>query len=88
MAAIKDFAKSRVSGPEEWKVIREVYAETYPVRPLLNRIDQLEDALLSLLPGLVLDLRYAEPDDDRDAMQSRIDTVRDCFTDSGETEHG
>jgi hypothetical protein len=45
MAAFKDFSKSRVSGPEEWKVIRESYAETYPVRPLLNRIDELEAAL-------------------------------------------
>lgn len=45
MAAVKDFAKSRVSGPEEWKVIREAYAETYPVRPLLNHIDRLEAAI-------------------------------------------
>ena len=36
-------------------------------------------ALENLLPGLILDLRYAEPDDDRDAMQSRIKTVTDAL---------
>lgn len=83
MAKVKDFATVRVSGPEEWRVIREAYAETYPVRPLLNRIDELETALMSLLPGLILDLRYADADDDRDAMQSRIETVQECFTNGG-----
>lgn len=42
---------------------------------LLGEIERLRDALESLLPGLILDLRYADLDDDRDAMQSRIDTV-------------
>ena len=32
-------------------------------------------ALECLLPGLVLDLRYADDNDDKEAMQSRIDTV-------------
>lgn len=45
MAKVKDFATSRVSGPEEWKVIREAYAETYPVRPLLNHVDELKALL-------------------------------------------
>lgn len=42
---------------------------------MLGEIERLRDALESLLPGLILDLRYADLDDDRDAMQSRIDTV-------------
>lgn len=50
-----------------------------------HRIDVLETALQTLLPGLVLDLRYADADDDRDAMQSRIDTVTECFPASGGT---
>ena len=44
-----------------------------------TRLAQLEEALLSLLPGLEIDLRYADADDDTDAMRSRIKTVRDCF---------
>lgn len=32
-------------------------------------------ALECLLPGLILDLRYANEDDDKEAMQSRIETV-------------
>lgn len=37
--------------------------------------DQMRTALGTLLPGLVLDLRYADDDDDKDAMRSRIETV-------------
>lgn len=37
--------------------------------------DQMRTALETLLPGLVLDLRYADDDDDKDAMRSRIETV-------------
>lgn len=44
-----------------------------------ERIAQLEAALLSLLPGLVLDRRYADADDDTDAMESRIQTVQDAL---------
>jgi hypothetical protein len=43
------------------------------------RLDQLETALNYLLAGLVLDLRHADSDDDRDAMWCRIDTVFACF---------
>lgn len=42
--------------------------------------ESMREALGSLLPGLVLDLRYAEVDDDREAMQSRIDTVIEALT--------
>lgn len=45
MAKVSDFATVRVSGPEEWRVIRDAYAETYPVRPLLNHVDELREAL-------------------------------------------
>lgn len=37
---------------------------------------ELVEALLVLLPGLTLDLRYATDDDDKEAMRSRIETVR------------
>lgn len=40
-----------------------------------NAHDELVAALKILLPGLVLDLRYADDDDDKDAMRARIDTV-------------
>jgi hypothetical protein len=43
-------------------------------------IERLVTALNDLLPGLVLDLRYAEPDDDKEAMQSRITTVTEALT--------
>lgn len=46
---------------------------------LQSKLDTLREALDCLLPGLVLDLRYAEPDDDKDAMQSRIKTVTDAL---------
>jgi hypothetical protein len=34
--------------PEQWAIIREMYAETYPVRPLLNHVDELRAALKAL----------------------------------------
>jgi hypothetical protein len=40
---------------------------------------KLREALECLLPGLILDLRYAGDDDDRDAMRSRIDTVQQAL---------
>jgi hypothetical protein len=40
-----------------------------------DEIESLREALDCLLPGLVLDLRYADPDDDKDAMRSRIETI-------------
>jgi len=50
---------------------------------LLDDIEQLRGALESLWPGLVLDLRYADADDDKDAMRSRIETVREAIGLSG-----
>lgn len=44
-----------------------------------KRVGVLEGALNDLLPGLILDLRYAEIDDDKDAMESRIKTVTDAL---------
>lgn len=41
--------------------------------------ERLRDALQVLLPGLVLDLRYATDDDDKDAMRSRIETVEQAL---------
>lgn len=44
------------------------------------RIAELEEALKCLLPGLILDLRYADKEnDDLEAMQSRIDTVQEAL---------
>lgn len=42
--------------------------------------ERLREALQVLLPGLVLDLRYASDDDDKDAMRSRIKTVHDALS--------
>ncbi len=43
------------------------------------RIRELECPLNDILPGLILDLRHTDPDDDKDAMQSRIKTVTDAL---------
>ncbi|HXN95997.1 MAG TPA: hypothetical protein VN879_15945 [Candidatus Acidoferrales bacterium] len=36
-----DFAAKRISDADEWRIIRVAYAETYPVRLLLNHYDEL-----------------------------------------------
>lgn len=41
--------------------------------------ERLRGALEMLLPGLILDLRYADEDDDKDAMRCRIETVTDAL---------
>ena len=87
MNAKPDFAAVHLK-PGELSLIRQLYAETYPVRVLLNRIDELELALNSLWPGLVLDLRYADADDDRDAMQSRVDTIAEVMAGTGNETEG
>jgi len=46
--------------------------------------ERLREALETLLPGLMLDLRYAEPDDDHDALRARIRTVTEAL--SGRTD--
>lgn len=47
MSSKPDFAAVRLSA-SELSMIREVYAETYPVRPLLNHIDELEAELAAI----------------------------------------
>jgi hypothetical protein len=42
--------------------------------------ERLRTALWELYPGLVLDLRYADDDDDADAMRSRIKTVEEALS--------
>lgn len=37
------------------------------------------EALLVLLPGLVLDLRYADDDDDKGALAARVQTVQSAI---------
>ena len=46
---------------------------------LQAQVKRLRGALECLLPGLVLDLRYADLDDDKDAMRSRIETVEEAL---------
>ena len=48
-----------------------------------NSFDDLVAALESLLPGLILDLRYAGQDDDVDALKSRVDTVTAALAKAG-----
>jgi hypothetical protein len=50
-----------------------------------TEIERLRVALLSLLPGLTLDLRYADDDDDKDALRSRIRTVEEALGPADET---
>lgn len=42
-----DFSAVRLAAGE-LELIRQVYAETYPVRSLLNRIDELEAELAAI----------------------------------------
>ena len=44
-----------------------------------RQCDAMREALCLLLPGLVLDLRHADQDDDKEAMRSRIRTVVDAL---------
>lgn len=43
-------------------------------------------ALESLLPGLILDLRYANEEDDKEAMRSRIETVTEAIAQTMESQ--
>lgn len=57
---------------------------------LLAERDRMRAALEDLRPGLVLDLRYAGPDDDCDALRSRVETVERALaraTDTTTTQH-
>lgn len=44
MSGRPDFSRVRLK-PGELPIIREAYAETYPVRTLLNHVDELREAL-------------------------------------------
>lgn len=44
--------------------------------------DRMRAALQMLYPGLVLDLRYADDDDDKDAMRARIQTIEEALDQS------
>lgn len=46
---------------------------------LMAAAPDLLQALQWLLPGLELDLRYADPDDDLDCLRSRVKTIRDAL---------
>lgn len=49
-------------------------------RPALEvAAHEMLEALQCLLPGLVLDLRYADDDEDKDALRSRIETVQSAI---------
>jgi hypothetical protein len=45
-----DFSKLRVSGADEWKLLAQAYAETYPVRPLMNHVAELVALLTRIMP--------------------------------------
>jgi hypothetical protein len=53
--------------------------KTREINLLTPENKRLRMALDCLLPGLILDLRYATDDDDKDAMRSRIETVQDAL---------
>jgi hypothetical protein len=62
----------------------ELNGPNYPTQLQIDcaRIAELEMALQVLLPGLILDLRYADLDDDKDAMRARIETVQTALAGS------
>lgn len=49
--------------------------------------ERLRGALEMLWPGLVLDLRHADADDDTDAMRSRIQTVQEALSHRTDWDH-
>lgn len=66
--------------------MRLIAAARNSIRPLAKEVLQLRrtvaelrETLLTLLPGLVLDLRHASEDDDKDALRARIQTVREAL---------
>jgi hypothetical protein len=75
----KMWLRQYADGPTNQEWILNVGIGAGMLSVAADRIAELEEALLSLLPGLELDLRYADADDDLDAFRSRIATVRDCF---------
>lgn len=50
---VQDFSNKRLSAAE-WSLIREAYAETYPVRPLLNHVDELKAAARDVIEQMDL----------------------------------
>lgn len=69
----------RVGALVDTALINEVNALTADRDALKRECEGLRGALENLLPGLHLDLRYADPDDDREALQSRVKTVTDAL---------
>lgn len=57
--------------------LRVVEAAAYDVA--VAEIERLREALEVLLPGLILDLRYCDEDDDKDALRARVATVREAL---------
>lgn len=51
------------------------------IEKLQRERTRYREALEVLLPGLILDLRYADDDDDKDAMRARIKTVQEALAD-------
>lgn len=58
---------------------RPVATTAAQMREAADVIERLHGALSVLYPGLVLDLRYCDEDDDRDALQSRVKTVEEAL---------
>lgn len=63
MSTRPDFSKARIGSADEWQLIRDLYAETYPIRPLLNHVDELErqlDSAQSRITDLSATLKKAQ----------------------------
>lgn len=69
--------------------LREISDEVYTngktvlqaVKDLCAERDRYRNALELLRPGIEIDLRYADPDDDIDALRSRAQTIREALSD-------
>lgn len=68
-----EFGWRDVGGPIQTVIPTPIMVEA------AERIERLEEALAILLPGLILDLRYADDDDDKDALQARVATVQEAL---------
>lgn len=81
MSDRQKMSEVRISGAEEWELLRKVYAETYPVRTLLNECDALAAELASEKQQLDNALSFY-PARIRD-LEARIDHLRTVANTSG-----
>lgn len=69
-----------------WEMTNKIVAKNEELQAQNERIKEIDginkkciSALGSLLPGAVLDLRYADENEDKEALRTRIETIKDAL---------